>query len=152
IKEHAASALTMGTIILAAGSFLGILSGTGMLDSIATDAVKIIPEFISPYIHLIIGVLGFPLDLLLSTDAYYFALLPVADQIGTTLGISSLATTYAMIVGNIVGTFVSPFSPSLWLALVLAGLEMGKHIRYSFFWLWRISIILLIVSFFMGLI
>src|SRR5699024_5136126 len=144
IKEHAASALTMGTIILAAGSFLGILSGTGMLDSIATDAVKIIPEFISPYIHLIIGVLGLPLDLLLSTDAYYFALLPVADQIGTTFGISSLATTYAMIVGNIVGTFVSPFSPALWLALGLAGLEMGKHIRYSFFWLWGISIILLI--------
>lgn len=152
IKEHAASALTMGTIILAAGSFLGILSGTGMLDSIATDAVKIIPEFISPYIHLIIGVLGLPLDLLLSTDAYYFALLPVADQIGTTFGISSLATTYAMIVGNIVGTFISPFSPALWLALGLAGLEMGKHIRYSFFWLWGISIILLIVSFFMGLI
>src|SRR5699024_3938809 len=29
IKDNAASALTMGTIILAAGSFLGILSGTG---------------------------------------------------------------------------------------------------------------------------
>src|SRR5699024_1070009 len=34
IKNNAASALTMGTIILAAGSFLGNLSGTGMLDSI----------------------------------------------------------------------------------------------------------------------
>src|SRR5699024_12146189 len=69
----------------------------------------------------------------LSTDAYYFALLPVADQIGLTFGIPSLATTYAMIIGNIVRTFVSPFSPALWLALGLAGLEMGKHICYSFF-------------------
>src|SRR5699024_9917427 len=88
----------------------------------------------------------------LSTDAYYFALLPVADQIGLTFGIPSLATTYAMIIGNIVGTFVSPFSPALWLALGLAGLEMGKHICYSFFWLWGISIILLIVGLIIGLI
>lgn len=142
----------MGTIILGAGAFLGILTGTGMLDSIALDTVKVIPQAIAPYIHLILGFFGMPFDLLLSTDAYYFALLPVAEQIGLTFGISSLATTYAMIVGNIVGTFISPFSPALWLALGLAGLEMGKHIRYSFFWLWGISIVLLIVSFFFGLI
>lgn len=152
IKKHAGNALTMGTIILAAGSFLGILSGTGMLDSIATDAVKIIPDAVSSHIHLIIGFFGMPLDLLLSTDAYYFALLPVAEQIGVSFGISSLATTYAMIIGNIVGTFISPFSPALWLALGLAGLEMGKHIRYSFFWLWGISLILLIISYIIGLI
>lgn len=149
VKTHAGSALTMGTIILGAGAFLGILTGTGMLDSIALDTVKVIPQAIAPYIHLILGFFGMPFDLLLSTDAYYFALLPVAEQIGLTFGISSLATTYAMIVGNIVGTFISPFSPALWLALGLAGLEMGKHIRYSFFWLWGISIVLLIVSFFL---
>ncbi len=152
VKNHAGSALTMGTIILGAGAFLGILTGTGMLDSIALDTVKVIPQAIAPHIHLILGFFGMPFDLLLSTDAYYFALLPVAEQIGLTFGISSLATTYAMIVGNIVGTFISPFSPALWLALGLAGLEMGKHIRYSFLWLWGISIVLLIVSFLFGLI
>src|SRR5699024_6667981 len=111
IRAHAPNALTMGAIILAAGSFLGILTGTGMLDSIAADTVKVIPQAIEPYIHLIIGFFGVPFDLLLSTDAYYFALLPVVEQIGTTFGISSLAIAYAMIIGNIVGTFVSPFSP-----------------------------------------
>src|SRR5690625_7983911 len=123
-----------------------------MLDSIATYTVKIIPNAISPYIHLIIGFFGMPFDLLLSTDAYYFALLPVADQIGLTFGIPSLATTYAMIIVNIVGTFVSPFLPALWLALGLVNLEMGIHIRYSFFWLWGISIVLLVLAFFFGLI
>src|SRR5699024_5059425 len=141
IKDNAASALTMGTIILAAGSFLGILSGTGMLDSIAMDTVKVIPDFISPYIHLVIGFFGLPFDLLLSTDAYYFALLPVADQNGLSFDILSLATTYGMIICNIVETFVSPFYPALWLAIGLAVREMVKHIRYYFFWLWDISII-----------
>ena len=150
IRKHAPSALTMATIILAAGSFLGILSGTGMLDSIAGDTVKVLPSFITPYIHIIIGILGVPFDLLLSTDAYYFALLPVAEQIGLTFGISSISTTYSMIIGNIVGTFVSPFSPALWLALGLAGLEMGKHIRYSFLWMWGLSIILIGIAILLG--
>lgn len=142
----------MASIILAAGVFLGVLNGTGMLTSIAQDLINIMPEFMGRYIHLIIGFLGLPFDLLLSTDAYYFALLPVVDQIATTYGIASTSTAYAMIVGNIVGTFVSPFSPALWLALGLANIEMGRYIRYSFFWMWAIGILLLIAAIIMGVI
>jgi len=152
IKDHAPNALLMAAIILAAGSFLGILNGTNMLDSIATDLVKILPVFILPYIHIIIGVFGVPFDLLLSTDAYYFALLPIVEQVASVAGVSSLSTAYAMIVGNIIGTFVSPFSPALWLALGLAGLEMGKHIRYSFMIMWGFSIVLLIITIALGVI
>ena len=152
IRSHAPGALMMATIILAAGSFLGILTGTGMLNSIAEDLVTIIPAFIAPYLHLIIGFFGVPFDLLLSTDAYYFALLPVVDQIATGFGIESLSTAYSMVIGNIVGTFVSPFSPALWLALGLAGLEMGKHIRYSLLWMWGLSIVLLIIAVLIGVI
>ena len=71
--------------------------------------------------------LGVPFDLLLSTDAYYFALLPIVDQVRLAFGVPSLSTAYAMIIGNIIGTFVSPLSPALWLALGFAGLEMGTH-------------------------
>lgn len=152
IKAHAPNALLMGSIILAAGSFLGILNGTNMLDSIATDLVTILPAFIVPYLHIIIGFFGVPFDLLLSTDAYYFALLPIVDQVVTTFGVPSLSAAYAMIIGNIIGTFVSPFSPALWLALGLAGLEMGKHIRYSFMFMWGFSIVLLVIAVVMGII
>src|SRR5690606_37629007 len=139
IKAHAPNALLMAAIILAAGSFLGILNGTNMLDSIATDLVKILPAVIVPYLHIIIGVLGVPFDLLLSTDAYYFALFPIVEQVVTSFGVPSLSAAYAMIIGNIIGTFVSPFSPALWLALGLAGLEMGRHIRYSLPIMWGFS-------------
>ena len=152
IKEHAPGGIMMATIILAAGSFLGILNGTNMLNSIATDLVTVLPEFVAPYLHIIIGVFGVPFDLLLSTDAYYFALLPIIDQVASTFGIPSLSTAYAMIIGNIIGTFVSPLSPALWLALGLAGLEMGKHIRYSFMMMWGLSIVLLIIAVLLGVI
>jgi CitMHS family citrate-Mg2+:H+ or citrate-Ca2+:H+ symporter len=57
-----------------------------------------------------------------------------------------------MVIGNIIGTFISPFSPALWLALGLAGLEMGRHIRYSFFWVWGFSIILIVAAMLIGVI
>lgn len=151
IKAHAPNALLMAAIILSAGSFLGILGGTGMLNSLAVDLVKILPDFIVPKLHIIIGLLGVPFEIILNTDAYYFALFPVIEQIVTTIGIDSLSATYAMIIGNIIGTFISPFSPALWLALGLAGCNMGKHIRYSFFWMWGFSIVLMIIAAFLGI-
>ncbi|MDN3438316.1 citrate:proton symporter [Planococcus sp. APC 3900] len=152
IKDHAPNALLMAAIILAAGSFLGILNGTLMLDSIANDLVKILPAFVIPYLHIIIGFLGVPFDLLLSTDAYYFALFPIVEQVVTEFGVSSLSAAYAMMIGNIIGTFVSPFSPALWLALGLAGLEMGRHIRYSLPIMWGFSIVLLGISILIGVV
>src|SRR5690606_22504605 len=144
--------LTMASIILAAGLFLGILNGTGMLNAIATDAVNILPASVAPYLHIIIGILGVPFDLLLSTDAYYFGLFPVAEQIAATYGVPSLSTAYAMIIGNIVGTFVSPLAPAVWLALGLSGLEMGKHLRYSLFWLWGLALVLLFIAVILGVV
>ncbi|MFC4714286.1 CitMHS family transporter [Planococcus dechangensis] len=152
IKDHAPNALLMAAIILAAGSFLGILEGTLMLDSLANDLVTILPAFVIPYLHLIIGFFGVPFDLLLSTDAYYFALLPIVEQVVTGFGVSSLSAAYAMVIGNVIGTFVSPFSPALWLALGLAGLEMGRHIRYSLFIMWGFSIVLLVISVLIGVV
>ncbi len=152
IKEHAPGGILMATIILAAGSFLGILNGTDMLNSIAKDLVTVLPAFIVPYLHIIIGAFGVPFDLLLSTDAYYFALLPIVDQVVSVYGVSSLSTAYAMIIGNIIGTFVSPLSPALWLALGLAGLEMGRHIRYSFMMMWGLSVVLLVIAVVIGVI
>ncbi|WP_404332252.1 CitMHS family transporter [Mesobacillus maritimus] len=152
IREHAPNALTMASIILAAGLFLGILDGTGMLTAIANDIVGVLPGTIAPYLHLIVGFLGVPFDLLLSTDAYYFALLPVVEQIAAGFGVDSTSTAYAMVIGNIVGKFVSPLAPAVWLALGLSGLEMGRHIRYSLFWLWGISLVLIGIAVLIGII
>ena len=102
--------------------FLGVLEETGMLKSIALNFIKIIPDAVGPYLHIIVGFFGVPLDLLTSTDAYYFALLPIVEQTASQFGINPVST-YSMVIGNIVGTFVSPFSPALWLAIGLG----GKH-------------------------
>ena len=152
LKKHAPNALVMATIILAAGSFLGILNGSGMLNSIAEDMVNILPEAVIPNLHIIVGILGVPLELVLSTDATYFALFPIIEQIVTGYGVDATVAIYAMMIGNVIGTFISPFSPALWLALGLSGLEMGKHIRYSFLWIWGFSLVLILAAFLVGIV
>ena len=151
INAHAGGAIMMASIILAAGAFLGILKESGMLNNIAISLAGFLPSVLLPYMHLIIGAIGIPLELLLSTDAYYFALFPVVEQITSQAGVAPTSAGYAMIIGSIVGTFVSPFSPALWMGLGLAKLSMGKHIRYSFFWVWVLSLCLMVCAWLLGL-
>ncbi|MCW2254013.1 CitMHS family citrate-Mg2+:H+ or citrate-Ca2+:H+ symporter [Providencia alcalifaciens] len=151
LSDHAPQALGMVAIILAAGAFLGIMSDGGMLQSIAEDLTAILPtEWISK-IHIFVGILGVPMDIFTSTDAYYFALLPIIQQIAATAGVDPSAVVYSMAIGNNAGTFVSPFSPAAWLAMGLAGIDMGRHLRYSFGWIWLFSFFTLGVGAVLGL-
>lgn len=142
IAAHAPAALSMGMIILAAGSMLGIFTGTGMLTSIAQDLAGVLPASLVGQMHIVLGLFGLPMELLLSTDAYYFGLLPVTLEVVSGHGVEPASVVYALIIGNIIGTFISPFSPALWLALGLAGLDLGRHIRYSLWWMWGFSLVL----------
>lgn len=152
IQAHAGGAIMMASIIISAGTFLGILKESGMLNSIAQDLVTVLPESMLPYLHIIIGLLGVPFELIFSTDAYYFGLLPIVEQITSQVGVAPTSTGYAMLIGSIVGTFISPFSPALWMGLGLANLSMGQHIRYSFFWIWGISIVTLLGAITLGIV
>jgi len=91
------------------------------------------------------------MDLFTSTDAYYFALLPIVQEVTATAGVTADSVVYAMAIGNNAGTFVSPFSPATWLAMGLAGTDMGRHLRYSFGWIWLFSFFTLGVGFLLGL-
>ncbi len=151
IRAHAPPALLMGAIILSAGVFLGVMDGSGMLRALSQSLVNVLPELLLPHLHVIIGFFGLPLEILLSTDAWYFGLLPVVLEITGPMGISPEGTVYALMIGNIIGTFISPFSPALWLALGLSGQDMGKYIRYSLPIMWAFSILLFVIAGLLGL-
>ncbi|HCQ1983615.1 TPA: CitMHS family transporter [Staphylococcus aureus] len=152
LRAHAPNGLMMAAVIIAAGMFLGVLNETGMLKAIATNLIKVIPAEVGLYLHIIVGLLGVPLDLLTSTDAYYFAVLPIVEQTAGQFGVPSVSTAYSMVIGNIIGTFVSPFSPALWLAIGLAEANMGTYIKYAFFWIWGFAIVMLVIAMLMGIV
>ena len=146
IRRHAPAALAMAGVILAAAMFLGVLEETGMLEHIALGLLAVLPEAWGPGLHVIVGVLGVPLDLLTSTDAYYFSILPIVQETVAEFGVSGTGAAAVLIIGNIVGTFVSPFSPALWLAIGLAGANMGKHIKVTFPLAWAFGVIMVLAA------
>ena len=56
---------------------------------------NVLLEPLLPHLHVIIGFFGLPLEILLSTDAWYFGLLPVVLEIADPMGISPEGTVYA---------------------------------------------------------
>lgn len=151
LRRHAPNALSMAGVIIAAAMFLGVLNETKMLEEIALSLVNILPESVAPYLHVIVGFFGVPLDLLTSTDAYYFSVLPIVQGTVESFGVSGMGAASALIIGNVVGTFVSPFSPALWLALGLAEGQMGKYLKIAFPIAWIFSIFLVAIAFFTGM-
>src|SRR5208282_1396480 len=60
IDAHAKAALLMAGILLAAGAFTGIMTGTGMLKALATAAVSVVPASMGNQIPFVLGLLSMP--------------------------------------------------------------------------------------------
>ena len=151
IEAHATGAMLMATTLLAAGAFLGILEGSGMITAMATTAAEVVPPVAAPSLPLIAGLLGVPLSLLFGPDAYYFGVLPVLTALGEQYGVAPMEIAQASIVGQeTVGFPISPLTGSFYLLVGLAGVDIGKHIRALFGWAWLVSIIMLGVALLTG--
>ncbi|MBA1274394.1 CitMHS family transporter [Stutzerimonas azotifigens] len=150
IKAHAADALQMVMVMMAAGVLLGVLSGSKMSDGMALALIDILPGGSAQYLHLVIGAFGVPLGMIFSPDAYYFALLPVIRDVATAAGVPLEAVARAMLIGENTGFAISPVVPSVYLALALAGVELRKHIAYTFFWAWGVSLVMLVFAMAIG--
>ncbi|WP_413542624.1 CitMHS family transporter [Citricoccus nitrophenolicus] len=151
IEAHATGAMLMATTLLAAGAFLGILEGSGMITAMADAATSVIPASAAPGLPVIAGALGVPLSLLFGPDAYYFGVLPVLNALGEQYGVSAMEITQASLLGQeTVGFPVSPLTGSFYLLVGLAGVDIGKHIRALFGWAWLVSIIMLVVALLTG--
>lgn len=151
IEAHATGAMLMATTLLAAGAFLGILEGSGMITAMAEAATSVIPSSAAPGLPVIAGVLGVPLSLLFGPDAYYFGVLPVLSALGEQYGVSGVEITQASLLGQeTVGFPISPLTGSFYLLVGLAGVDIGKHIRALFGWAWLVSIIMLVVALLTG--
>lgn len=143
LKAHAFDALQMVLVMMAAAVLLGVLSGAKMSDGMALALIDILPDGSAQYLHVIIGMLGVPLGMIFSPDAYYFALLPVIKDVAAAAGVPLEAVARAMLIGENTGFSISPVVPSVYLALALSGVELRKHMAYTFFWAWGVSLVML---------
>ncbi len=151
INAQARGAMLMASTLLAAGAFLGVLEGTGMIDGMAAAVAGAVPTGLGGALPLVVGVLGVPLSLLFGPDAYYFGVLPVLTGVGAEFGVAAADLARASIVGQeTVGFPISPMTGSFYLLVGLAGVDIGRHIRALFGWAWLISLVMLAVALLTG--
>jgi CitMHS family citrate-Mg2+:H+ or citrate-Ca2+:H+ symporter len=133
ITAHAGNALAVAGLVFAAGIFTGILSGTKMIDAMATTIIDCLPPTLGPYMAPLTALLSLPFTFLISNDAFYFGMLPILSQTGAQYGITSLQMAQAALVGQQIH-LLSPLVPSTYLLVGMAGVEFGEHQRFTLKW------------------
>lgn len=152
IKAHAAEALSVPAILLASGIFLGVLSGTKMLTAMATAIINVIPAFVGPYLHIVLGIFSVPIGMLLGTDSFFFGLVPLAIGVGSQYGIEPTNMAKAMLIGKNFGVLVTPHAATTYLAIGLAGIDIKELLRFCTPLLWLVGIISLACAVVMGIV
>jgi CitMHS family citrate-Mg2+:H+ or citrate-Ca2+:H+ symporter len=141
VEAHARAALTMAAILLAAGAFIGIMSGMGALKALASAAVSVVPEGAGSHIPFVLSLIAMPLSMVFDPDSFYFGVMPVIAETHRHLGGESIHVAQAALVGQMTAGFpVSPLTPATFLVAGLANLELSVHQRFTFPFLYGASL------------
>ena len=141
IVAHAPSIVGVVSMVIAAGVLVGVLSGTGMVDAMATWITDVLPPALGPYLAPITGILSIPFTFFMSNDAFYFGILPVLAQSAASFGIDPVEMARASIIGQPVH-LQSPLVPAILLLVSLASVNLGDHHKKV---LWRAVIVSLVM-------
>jgi len=152
IDAHARAALLMAGVLLAAGAFSGIMTGTGMLKAMAGAAVAVVPPGAGSHIPFGLSLIAMPLSLVFDPDSFYFGVLPVVAQTAERLGGTALQTAQAALLGQMTTGFpVSPLTPATFLVAGLTGIDLGAHQRFSFPLLYAASLVMVVAALILGI-
>lgn len=153
IDAHAKEAILMASILFAAGSFTGILKGTGMMEAMAATVQTLLPEQLGRQLPLLTGLLAMPASLLFDPDSFYFGILPLLSTTAATFGASSLEVGQAAVLGQMTTGFpISPLTGSTFLLVGLAGVELGDHQKKTIPLAFLVTMVMLLVSVVLGII
>ena len=133
LAVHAPNALPIVLLIFAAGVFTGIFNGTGMLDAMAKGAVDAMPASLGPWLAPVTAVLSAPLTFVLSTDAYYFGVVPVIAKTAAAYGVDPILIARASLLGQPVHV-LSPLVAAVYLVSGLLETDVGALQRFCLKW------------------
>jgi citrate-Mg2+:H+ or citrate-Ca2+:H+ symporter, CitMHS family len=151
MADHAVNVFFVSIMIFAAGVFSGILTGTKMIDSMASTLVSLIPQQHAGYLPTIVGVTSMPLSLLFTPDAYYFGVLPVLKSAATHYGMNPIEIGRAAVLGQMTTGFpLSPLTASTFVLIGLSEVELADHQKFTFKWAFGTTVIMTIMALITG--
>ncbi|MDR0477868.1 MAG: citrate:proton symporter, partial [Desulfobulbaceae bacterium] len=152
IDAHAKAALMMASVLLAAGAFTGIMSGTGMLTAMAEVVVRHVPAENARHIPFVLGLLSMPLSLLFDPDSFYFGILPVLAKSGELLNVPPIQMAQAALMGQMTTGFpVSPLTPATFLIVGLTGLDLAEHQKFTIPFMFAATVLMVLTAVLLGL-
>jgi len=151
LATHASNVFFVSIMIFAAGIFSGILTGTKMIDAMATSLVSLIPHEHATYLPAIVGVTSMPLSLVFTPDAYYFGVLPILKEAAIHYGMNPLEMGRAAVLGQMtVGFPLSPLTASTFVLIGLSEVELSDHQKFSFKWAFGTTLIMVLIALLTG--
>lgn len=142
----------MTLTLFSVGVFMGVISKSGMVKEMATAIVNALPSSVAPHMHWFLALFSVPLMMILGTDAFYYAMLPIIIGVVAPFGVKADAVAATFLLTATFGTPVSPSVAAVYVGLGLADVSIGDHIKYSLKFVWPLSIVTLIASTLLGVV
>jgi len=147
VDASAKAAVLMASTIFAAGAFSGLMRGTGMIDAMSVAFVNLVPTEVGRFLPIITGVIAMPASLLFDPDSFYFGILPTLATTAEAFGVAGYNVGRAALLGQMTTGFpVSPLTPSTFLLIGLAGVELGDHQKKMIPLAFLTTIVMLVVA------
>ena len=152
IKEYGTNAMVMTMTLFSVGIFMGVIKDSGMVEAMANAVVEMLPSAIAPHMHWFMCLFSVPLLMVLGTDAFYYALLPIIIGVVEPFGVTPETVAAAFLLTATLGTPISPSVAAVYVGLGLADVSIGEHIKYTLRLVWPASIAVLIMATVVGVI
>lgn len=149
IIANGANAMPVVAMVFAAGIFMGIMSGSKMVDAMAKMLIASIPPSMGPHMAFISALVSLPGTFFLTNDAYYFGVLPVLAKAAAVYGISAEEMGRAALIGQ-GAHLLSPLVPSTYLLVGLNKVEFGDLQKYALLPAIGISLLWLLTAVLLG--
>lgn len=151
LKSHGSNIFLVSSMIFAAGIFSGILTGSKMIDGMASSLVSLIPEHHANLLPLLTAVTSMPSSMLFTPDAYYFGVVPVLSQAAQHYNIDQLEIGRAALLGQMtVGFPLSPLTASTFLLIGLCEVDLGDHQKFVFKWAFGTTLVMTLIALLTG--
>lgn len=149
-SRQAVSALNLAFTMLGVGVLVGINNGSGALTALADLIATHAPHSLLSHLPFFVACISMLLSITIG-NAKNAIIVPALVSIAAPFGFTPIQVMAPIFAAGVIGANVSLFNASPYLALGLAGVEMGDHLKYSLLPVYGFSLCMVIFMVITGL-